>query len=86
MDNLSQLSTETLYTYMCNSLATGAGCTGHTKAHYNQWRANQYRNELNKRGEKLPKFDLSKLFPKEDDADWRSSQRKLGIYNGPGSF
>jgi hypothetical protein len=87
MDDLSQLTTETLYTYMRNALATGSGCIGHTKAHMNSVKANAYRDELNKRGEKLPAFDLNTLFPeKEDWADWRSFQRDHGTYNGPGSF
>jgi hypothetical protein len=53
----------------------------------NSVKANAYRDELNKRGEKLPAFDLNTLFPeKEDWADWRSFQRDHGTYNGPGSF
>ena len=86
MDNLKSLSTETLYTYMRNALATECSCIGHTKSHYNAWYANQYRDELNERGENLPAFDLGRLFPSDSDIAWRSEQRELGTYNGPGSF
>ena len=86
MDNLSQLKTETLYTYLSNSLITSCRAIGHTKAHMNGVYANQYRDELTKRGEKLPTFDLNKLFPSDSDIEWRSQQRDLGTYNGPGSF
>jgi len=86
MDNLSQLKTETLYTYMRNALATEAGAIGHTKSHFNTWRANKYRDELNKRGENLPTFDMVLMFPSDSDAQWRSEQRDLGTYNGPGAF
>ena len=71
---------------MRNALATKVGCIGHTKAHMNGVRANMYRDELNKRGENLPSFDLDKLFPSDSDAEWRSSQYELGTYNGDGSF
>jgi hypothetical protein len=86
MDNLSKLTTETLYAYMRNALITSCRASGHTKAHMNGVFANQYRDELNNRGENLPTFDLYQLFPSDSDADWRSVQRNLGVYNGTGSF
>lgn len=86
MDNLSKLTTETLYTYMRNALITSCKAFGHTKSHMNGAYANRYRDELNKRGENLPTFDLYKLFPSDSDAEWRSEQEKLGVYNGTGSF
>ena len=86
MDNLSKLTTKTLYTYMRNALKTSCKAGGHHKSRMNGVFANQYRDELNKRGENLPAFDLYQLFPSDSDADWRSEQRKLGVYNGTGSF
>jgi len=86
MDNLSKLTTQTLYAYMRNALITSCQAIGHTKSHMNGVFANQYRDELNKRGENLPTFDLYQLFPSDSDDDWRSAQRELGVYNGTGSF
>ena len=84
MSNLTNVSTETLYTYMRNALHTARVCTGHTKAHWGFIRANDYRDELNNRGEQLPDYDLSLLFVEDDG--WRSQQSKMGEYNGEGSF
>lgn len=84
MDNLSELSNETLYEYMRNALVTSCRAIGHTKSHMNGVFANAYRNELNRRGEKLPRYDLNHIFT--DDKGWRSGQIKLGVYNGSGSF
>jgi len=84
MDDLKTLSTETLYTYMRNALVTSCRAIGHTKSHSNGVFANAYRNELNRRGEKLPRYDLNQILT--DDRGWRSSQIELGTYNGPGSF
>ena len=84
MNSLTNLSTETLYTYMRNALRTANTCTGHTKAHWGYVRANQYRDELNKRGENLPDYDLSRLFV--EDGGWQDQQSALGVYNGEGSF
>lgn len=84
--DLKNLTTETLYDYMRNALVTSCRAIGHTKAHMNGVYANKYRDELNKRGEKLPTFDLYKLFPSDSDAEWREQQRNLGTYNGRGCF
>ena len=84
--DLSSLSTTTLYTYMRNALITNCQCLGHYKSRMNGVYANKYRDELNKRGEKLPTFDLDKLFPSDSDAEWRSQQRDLGTFNGPGAM
>ena len=84
--DLSSTKTATLYTYMRNALITSCQAIGHTKSHMNGVYANKYRDELNNRGEKLPTFDLDKLFPSDSDAEWRSQQRDLGTYNGAGSF
>ena len=84
MSNLTNVSTETLYTYMRNALHTARVCTGHTKAHWGFIRANEYRDELNNRGEQLPDYDLSRLFVEDDG--WRSQQSEMGEFNGEGSF
>jgi len=84
--DLSSLPNSTLYTYLRNALITNCRAIGHTKSHMNGVYANRYRDELNKRGENLPTFDLDKLFPSDSDAEWRDQQRDLGTYNGAGSF
>ncbi len=80
---MENISTKTLYTYMQNALYTGAVCGGHSKAHWNHVRANEYRDELNRRGENLPTYDLERLFV--DDNGWRKSQIELGEFNGEGA-
>ena len=80
---MENISTKTLYTYLQNALYTGATCTGHTKAHLNYVKANEYRDELNRRGENLPTYDLERLFV--EDNGWRESQTNLGEFNGEGA-
>ena len=80
---MKDLSTNTLYIYLQNALHTGATCLGHSKAHWNFVRASEYRDELNKRGENLPTYDLERLFV--DDNGWRESQINLGEFNGEGA-
>jgi len=80
---MKNIPTKTLYTYLQNALCTGSTCGGHSKAHWNFVRANEYRDELNRRGENLPDYDLQRLFV--EDNNWRKSQRDLGKFNGEGA-
>jgi len=80
---MKNISTKTLYTYLQNALHTGATCLGHSKAHWNFVKASEYRDELNRRGENLPTYDLERLFV--DDDGWRDSQINLGEFNGEGA-
>tara|TARA_R100001440_G_scaffold39871_1_gene59455 strand:+ start:195 stop:440 length:246 start_codon:yes stop_codon:yes gene_type:complete len=80
---MENISTKTLYIHLQNALHTGATCTGHTKAHLNYVKANEYRDELNRRGENLPTYDLERLFV--EDNGWRESQTNLGEFNGEGA-
>jgi len=80
---MENISTNTLYIYLQNALRTGATCLGHSKAHWNYVKANEYRDELNRRGEDLPTYDLERLFV--EDNGWRESQINLGEFNGEGA-
>jgi len=81
--DLKTLTTETLYEYMRNALVTSCQAIGHGKSYQNGVFANAYRNELNRRGENLPRYDLNHILV--DDKGWRSKQIELGTYNGTGS-
>jgi hypothetical protein len=81
--NLSEIPTPDLYEYLRNALTTSCRAIGHTKSHMNGVMANQYRDELNIRGQGLPCYDLNQILI--DDGNWRSQQIAAGTYNGAGS-
>jgi len=62
---------EQLLQELANATKTYYGCSGHSKAERNEWRAKEYKEQLKAIGEDIP-TDEELL--------------KVGIFNGEGSY
>ena len=68
---MKELTNSQLVQNYCNAFKTAALCGGHTKTHYNNENAQEYKDKLIARGQTVPES---------------STAYAQGIFNGNGSF
>jgi len=83
-DQIKTATDADLAKWMANAVATQS-CTGHTKGHFNEVAAGNYRNELIARGHDIPTIDFWECF-RGADSSYRDKLFETGTYNGKGSF